>query len=91
MAQMSVPSVDQIDSASESVVESVAAREGVDPLDLDVPLFDVIDPDALDRLVRSAVDGGGRPPIRIAFTYYGYDVIVTSDGLVHVSRENSTS
>lgn len=91
MAQMSVQPVDKAVDASESVVESVAAREGVDPVDLDVPLFDVIDPEALDALVRSVVDGSSRPPVRIAFTYYGYDVIVASDGLVHVSRENSTS
>lgn len=37
-------------SLSEKVVEEVAAAENVEPEDLDVPLFDVIDPDALDQL-----------------------------------------
>ena len=91
MAPMSVAAVVEEVSPSESVIESVATREGVDPMDLDVPLFDAVDPDALDALVRTGSDEGNRPPIQVSFTYLGYNVIVASDGLVHVSRENSTS
>lgn len=88
---MSVAAVVEEVSPSESVIESVAAREGVDPTELDVPLFDAIDPDALDALVRTANDEQDRPPIQVSFIYHGYNVIVSSDGLVHVSRGNSTS
>lgn len=37
-------------SVSEAVVTAVAAANGVDPLDLDTLLHDVVDPDALERL-----------------------------------------
>lgn len=88
---MSVQAAVQSLSPSESVIEKVASNEGVDPMELEVPLFDAVDPDALDALVRTAPDRHSGPPIQISFTYYGYDVIVTSDGLVHVSQGNSTS
>lgn len=88
---MSVAAVVEEVSPSESVIESVAAREGVDPMELDVPLYDAVDPDALDALVRTGNDEQNRPPIQVSFTYHGYDVTVSSDGLVQVSRGNSTS
>lgn len=70
-------------SPSESVIEIVAANEGVDPTELTVPLFEAIDPDALDTLVGSP----SQPPLQIEFTYYGYEVAIASDGSVHVSRD----
>lgn len=36
--------------ASTTVVTAIAAAEDVDPTELDVTLYDVIDPDALDAL-----------------------------------------
>lgn len=69
---------------SRTVVERVAAAEDVDPVDIPVPLFDVIDPDALDSLFTSTTprsnDGG-----QISFTYFGYHVTVSSDGDVSVA------
>lgn len=74
-------------SPSSAVVERVAAREGVDPTDLDVPLFDAIDPDALDSIVRSSDpdrdDGLGT----VRFAYYGYEVTVRADGTVRVAAD----
>jgi hypothetical protein len=35
---------------STAVVEALAAAEGVDPADLETPLFEYVDPDALDAL-----------------------------------------
>ena len=72
-----------LDSVATSVVETVAAEEGVDPVDLDVPLYAVIDPDALDRLFRSAPAGTGIDG-RVTFTYVGYDVTVLATGDVRV-------
>ena len=69
-------------SASERVVEAVAARKGVDPLDLVVPLFESVDPDMLDLLVRTADDGADRSSARVEFVYDGYQVTVTADGSV---------
>lgn len=83
--EMKDSSVSEGRSASGSIVETIAAREGVDPVDLEVPLYDAVDPDALDRLVERASDG--RASLQVEFSYCGYDVSVTSDGAVHVTVE----
>lgn len=83
---MSSPSVEGERSASERVIDAVADREGVEPTALDVPLFAAIDPERLDELVRSAADGGGGSKLRVEFTYLGYDIEVTSDRGVNVTR-----
>lgn len=70
---------------SQSVVRIVAERKGVAPEELSVPLFDAVDPEALDTIVRSTRAGRNRSPVRITFSYYGYDVEVSSDGSVTVS------
>lgn len=56
----------------EKVIYAVANADGVDPVDM-APLYDTIDPEALDAIF----DGGGRG--RIAFTYEGHEVAVTCD------------
>lgn len=66
----------------QSVVEELAAQEGVDPLDLDVPLYDAIDPDALNALFSPTNDGTERAGGRIVFTIDGYEVTVDGDGQV---------
>lgn len=73
--------IDQNDSLSEAVVEAVADAEGVEPTELQ-PLYDVIDPDALDSLFRPQFDG--RHPSRgeITFRYHGYVVHVDDAGRV---------
>jgi hypothetical protein len=62
---------------SQAVVEAVADHRGVAVEELRDPLYDVVDPDALDDLFR---DGTGR----VAFEYLGYDVTVRHDGTVDV-------
>ena len=62
------------------VVGAVAARDGRDPTDLEVPLYEAIDPDALDALLESSRARGSEPPLRVGFSYHGYDVTVSSDG-----------
>ena len=78
---MSLTSIEEQVSPSESVVEAVAAREGIDPMDIDVPLYYSVDPDALDRLVRSS-----HSALSVNFTDHDYEVAVSSDGSVDVSR-----
>ena len=72
-------------SVSEAVVEAVADRKGVDITGLETPLYRVIDPDALERLVAMRRESGTRSPVCVRFRYYGYDVIVDSDGSVSLS------
>lgn len=73
-------------SISQAVVEAVADAEGVDATELRVPLFDVIDPDALDAFFRSARESESASLSRIAFTYYGYEISVAESGTVTVEQ-----
>lgn len=63
------------------LIETVAEREGTDPVALDPVLYDVLDPDALDSLF----DGPGAAG-RLEFTYLGYDVVVGADGEISVTE-----
>ena len=64
-------------SVSEAVLSAVADREGVGPEELGTPLYDVIDPEALDNLFRN---GSGR----VTFEYMNYVVTVDNRGTVRV-------
>lgn len=68
-------------SASEAIVGRIATYEGVDPSEL-TPIFDVIDPDALDSFIEAA--DRRDTPAEIQFSYHGYTVTVSSDGCVNV-------
>lgn len=70
-------------SLSDKVVQTLADAEGVDPLELD-PLYEVVDPDALDRLFDSTSDDDRREG-RVQFRASGYRVEVTSSGRVHLT------
>jgi hypothetical protein len=72
------------------VIESIAAAEGVDPIDLDPAIHAVIDLDALDALF-SPTSGVPRPDGRVEFEYAGYDIVVSSDGSVSVTPRDATS
>jgi hypothetical protein len=62
------------------IVERIAALEGIDPLDLEDRLYDVIDVDALAALTA----GDRQSTSRVEFTYYGYTVAVDGTGSVSV-------
>lgn len=72
-----------------AVVQEVAEREGVDAMELDRPLYEAIDPDALDRLVRSLGGGPSASRFSVSFAYHGYGVTVWSDGVVGLDRLES--
>ncbi|QSW98336.1 HalOD1 output domain-containing protein [Haloterrigena alkaliphila] len=65
---------------SERVVEAVATASGTSPLDFEPTLYDVVDPEALDALVRSGTEN-----VRIQFRYGDRSVVVTGTGHVEVS------
>jgi hypothetical protein len=72
-------------TASEAVVAAVADRAGVDRTDLP-PLFEAVDPDALDALFAD------RRPGRVAFEYAGYEVTVCGrDQLAVICEERDPS
>ena len=62
------------------VVNAVAAKTDADPLTMK-PLYDVVDPDALDRLVAAEVAG------HVQFVYDGHEVTVHGDGSVVVDGD----
>lgn len=62
-----------------SIAEQVARREGTSPTGL-TPLYDVVDPDALQRVIDSAADAD----VRVELTYSGYVVTVAGDGSVEL-------
>lgn len=72
-------------SPSQAVVQQIAALEGVEPTDLRTPLYDSLDPEALDDLVASALGRGLDPRLTVVFTFAGYEVRVAGDGSVSVS------
>ena len=67
---------DKTQSISMKVVEKVAEREGVDPLDIPSPLHDAIDPDAMESLVSAGSDSGDDEGVRMEFTYCEYEITV---------------
>lgn len=71
---------------SERVVDAVADAEGVEPWELTTPLYEVVDPDALDELFRqsrTATDAAGPS---VTFSYCGYSVTVTGDDVAVAER-----
>lgn len=75
-------------SVSQSVVEAVAEAKGAAPENLTPPLYDVIDPDALDQLF-TATTTAGRMDGRVVFDYDGYEIVVSGDGYVAVHEQDT--
>jgi len=69
-------------SVTERVIQTVATATGRDEVDLP-PLFDAIDPDALETVVSTISSG------EIRFSYAGLDVAVDSDGSVSIAGEQA--
>ena len=73
-----------------SVIQKVATLEGVDSMDLP-PLYDSIDPEALDSLLEQRDGHVTDETVSIEFTYNGYTVVVDSAGSIDVSETNAES
>lgn len=66
------------------LVERVSSTTGVDPLELP-PLFDAIDPEAVQRTLQS----GEGNATRVSFHYAGCEIVVTSDRELFVLKRPS--
>jgi hypothetical protein len=73
---------EETQSPSEAVLYKIAEQEDVQPEDLNPPLFEVVDPDALDELFRE--DTGS-----VSFEYHGYLVTVDHSGKVSLQSVES--
>ena len=69
---------------SQAVVTAVAEETGTDPMELD-PLFNAVDSDALNALLRSHDAGIDSSLLEVEFTYAGCEVRVASDGAVQAT------
>lgn len=71
-------------SISFSVIEAVAAYEGIDPAEIRAPLHSAVDPEALDTLFQSA--DGGQGAVSVTFTYNGYRVQIDGPDAIIVGE-----
>lgn len=74
------------DAISRQVIDAVADAKGVDPLDLP-PLYDSVDPDALDAIFPA--DGSGASITSLRFEVAGCEVLVRGSGDVVVVRSEA--
>ncbi|AEH36173.1 HalOD1 output domain-containing protein [Halopiger xanaduensis] len=76
--------------ASEAIVTAIAALVDDDPASLS-PLYDAVDPDALNALVAHArrADDAGTHELR--FTYEGFDVGVRTDGRIQIEDASAAA
>lgn len=84
---------------SQSIIETVAAHEGVDVTEIEPPeyepLYSVVNPEALDRLFRPVAYRDADPPPalcgavtgRLVIEYEGYEIIVYSNGRVGMADD----
>lgn len=67
-------------AASEAVIEAIARLEDTDPVELvrtlEAPLFEYVDPDALDSLITDDT------PISVSFVVEDYHVYIAENELV---------
>lgn len=77
-------------NVSERVVAAVADARDVDPLELP-PLFNVVNPDALDQLFTYGHSDEAGVSEQVVFTFAGYKVVVQSDGEVTVTAPSDHS
>ena len=71
---------------STAVVMALADITGGDPGNIGVPLYDVIDPDALDNLFSDKHDGSPRTGGKVVFTILNYEVTVQSYGEIVIQE-----
>ncbi|WP_222917691.1 HalOD1 output domain-containing protein [Natrinema sp. SYSU A 869] len=69
------------------VVQGVAAHEGVEPVDLEPPLHEVVDTDALNMLFRSTDDSN----VSVEFTYRGTHVCIDDSGKIEITATTTDS
>lgn len=73
------------DSLTHAVVTAVAAEKGVEPEAVADRIYDVVDPDGLDRLFSAAGDETPRQNARLTFEIAGYQVDIEGGELIMVT------
>lgn len=83
-------STEDVKPLSRAVLEAVALAEETDPAELAEPLYDAIDPEALDDLFRPSGQGGSSRG-QVAFVYHDYVVTACSTGRVDIRPVDGVS
>lgn len=73
------------ESPSEKAIRKLATAEGIDQADLD-PIFNSVEPDALDAIFQNLSNGPARDEGKVEFTHEGYTVTVHADGGVSIDE-----
>ncbi|WP_423745580.1 HalOD1 output domain-containing protein (plasmid) [Haladaptatus sp. SPP-AMP-3] len=68
---------------SETVIRAIAEQDDVSLTDI-VPLYERIDPDALDDFFEPTYDGRPSTATSVEFEYGGYTVVVRGYGIVEL-------
>lgn len=75
---------------STAVVVAVTAAAELDPHEIEEPLYEVIDPDALDDLFRPQEGTDVAPDSEVSFTLAGHRVTVSAGDTITVRPQNSS-
>lgn len=78
------------DARTYELVSAVASARGVDPLDLDERLIEVVDPDALWQLFAPRLDGTRRAGGQVTFRLAQCEVTVRADAGIDVVPPESS-
>lgn len=73
---------------STAVIETVAIATNREPTGLD-SLFETVDPEALDALVRSSGPHTTERDVTVRFGFAGHDVTVQNNGMVVIEPDGS--
>lgn len=76
---------------SESVVRAIAEAEGIEPERVASRIYDVVDPDALDRLFESPNDQIPREDAQLTFRLDDYEVLIQGGELVMVRPHDASA
>jgi hypothetical protein len=77
-------------SVGTTIVNAVAALNGV-AFDECEPVYDVIDPDALQAVLTPTADRSARAPVQVQFSYQGYTITVDSTGEIVIDAPDAPS
>ena len=77
-------------SIGTTIANAVAALNGV-AFDECEPVYDVIDPDALDAVLTPTADRSARAPVQVQFSYHGHMITVNSTGEIVIDAPDAPS
>lgn len=81
MSQDLAVTVPQDRSLTEQIIGTISEHEGVDPLEITPPIYDVIDPDAAETLFSDQSKHEPDEGVQLTFSYNGYTITVEGDNI----------